>query len=76
MKGFAQLLQSAMNARSNGVELAAEKFRNFLLLQFLKAAETKDFPLVFWQQRESALQKFHFLLFLGGVGGNDRREHF
>src|SRR2546429_9936595 len=76
VKGFAQILQGAMDASSYGVELAAEQAGNFLVLQFLEAAEEQDLPLFLRQLLERALQQLDFLLFHGGIRGRNRREHF
>src|SRR5207245_1751412 len=62
MKRFPQLLQSTVDARSNGIEFAAQEFGNFLVLQFLKAAEQQNFSFVFRQLLEGALQQFDFLV--------------
>jgi len=43
MKSLAQILQGTVDARSDGVEFAAEKSGNFLILQFLKAAREAGF---------------------------------
>src|SRR2546429_8987630 len=67
VKGFAQILQGAMDASSYGVELAAEQAGNFLVLQFLEAAEEQDLPLFLRQLLERALQQLDFLLFHGGI---------
>src|SRR5256884_9993262 len=76
VKGFAQILQGAMDASSYGVELAAEQAGNFLVLQFLEAAEEQDLPLFLRQLLERALQQLDFLLFHGGIRWRNRREHF
>src|SRR2546430_10259870 len=57
MKSLAQVLQGTVDARSYGVEFAAEKGGNFLILQFLKAAEEQDFSFFLRQLLESALQQ-------------------
>ena len=54
----------------------AEKSGNFLILQFLKAAEKQDFSLFLRQLLERALQQFDFLLLLRGIRGKNRRQHF
>src|SRR6266566_4892708 len=56
-----------MDASSYGVELAAEQAGNFLVLQFLEAAEEQDLPLFLRQLLERALQQLDFLLFHGGI---------
>src|SRR5205814_1304760 len=76
MKSLAQVLQGTVDARSYGVEFAAEKGGNFLILQFLKAAEEQDFSFFLRQLLESALQQFDFLLLLRGIRGNKRGQHF
>src|SRR6059036_3849331 len=43
MKSLAQILEGTVDARSDGVQFAAEKNGNFFILQFLKAAEKQDF---------------------------------
>src|SRR5258708_8429969 len=76
MKGFAQFLQGTVDASSYGVEFAPEKAGNFLVLQFLKAAEKQDFSLSLRQLLERALQQLDFLLLLGGIRWNNWRQHF
>src|SRR2546429_7258022 len=76
MKSLAQILQGTVNARSDGVEFAAEKIGNFLILQFLKAAEKQDFSFFLRQLLERALQQFDFLLLLRGIRGKNRGQHF
>src|SRR5256884_9198628 len=76
MKSLAQVLQGTVDARSYGVEFAAEKGGNFLILQFLKAAEEQDFSFVLRQLLERALQQFDFLLLLRGIRGKNRGQHF
>src|SRR5436309_6606620 len=76
MKVLAQFLQGTVDARSDGVEFAAEKGGNFLVLQFLKAAKKQDLSFFFRQLLERALQQFHFLLLLGRVRWNNRGQHF
>src|SRR5215472_7581822 len=75
VKGFAQIPEGAMDARSYGIELAAEQAGNFFVLQFLEAAEKQDLTLFLRQLLKRALQQFDFLLFLGGIPGSNRREH-
>src|SRR6266550_3142086 len=75
MKSLAQILQGTVDARSDGVEFAAEKSGNFLILQFLKAAEKQDFSFFLRQLLERALQQFDFLL-LRGIRGKNRGQHF
>ena len=65
--GFAELLQRAMHANFHGAGFAAEQARDFLVLQFLKAAKHQNFPLVFGKLHERALKKLRLLLSLGGV---------
>src|SRR5690349_8231191 len=76
MKVFAQFLQGTVDARSDGVQFAAEKGGNFLVLQFLKAAKKQDFSLLLRQLPERALQQFHFLLLLGRIRWKNRGQHF
>src|SRR6516165_4053204 len=76
VKGSAQILQGAMDASSYGVELAAEQAGNFFVLQFLEAAEKQDLALFLRQLPKRALQQFDFLLFLSGILGSNRGEHF
>src|SRR5436309_11557246 len=76
MKGLAQILQGPVDARSDGVEFAAEKSGNFLILQFLKAAQKQDFSFFLRQLLERALQQFDFLLLLRGIRGKNRGQHF
>src|SRR5947207_3647888 len=54
MKSLAQILQGTVDARSDGVEFAAEKSGNFLILQFLKAAEKRNFPFFFRKRWNAA----------------------
>src|SRR5437016_10273537 len=76
MKSLAQILQGTGDAGSDGVEFAAEKSGNFLILQFLKAAEKQDFSFFLRQLLERALQQFDFLLLLRGIRGKNRGQHF
>src|SRR5438034_2942499 len=73
MKSLAQILEGTVDARSDGVEFAAEKSGNFFILQFLKAAEKQDFSFFLRQLLERALQQFDFLLLLRGIRGKNRR---
>src|SRR6267154_4422989 len=75
MKGLAPVLQGPVDARSDGVEFAAEKSGNFLILQFLKAAEKQDFSFFLRQLLERASQQFDFLLLLRGIRGKNRGQH-
>jgi len=72
----AQILQGPVDARSDGVEFAAEKSGNFLILQLLKAAEKEDFSFFLRQLPERVLQQFDFLLLLRGIHGKNRGQHF
>src|SRR5438034_5196631 len=76
MKGLAQILQGPVDARFDGLEFAAEKSGNFLILQFLKAAQKQDFSFFLRQLLERALQQFDFLLLLRRIRGKNRRQHF
>src|SRR5437867_9014982 len=53
MKSLAQILEGTVDARSDGVQFAAEKNGNFFILQFLKAAEKQDFSFFLRQDRKS-----------------------
>src|SRR5437762_1792221 len=73
-KVFAQFLQGTVDARSDGVQFAAEQAGNFLVLQFLKTAKKQDFSFFLRQLLKRALQQFHFLLLLRGIRRKNGRS--
>src|SRR5437762_12709197 len=75
MKSLAQVLQGTVDARTYGVEFGEEKGGNFLILQFLKAAEEQDFSFFLRQLLESGSKQIDFLLLLRGIHGKKRGQH-
>ena len=64
---FAELLECAMDADFDGAGFAAEEARDFVVLQFLEAAEDEDFAFIFGKLHQGALEELRFLLAFGGV---------
>jgi hypothetical protein len=67
-ENFTELLERAMHANFHCAHFAPEQAGDFVVPEFLKAAQNQEFPFVFRQLHEGARERGGLLLLLSRIG--------